>query len=80
MRDAGLEVKGMVSIFTYGFDEAKDAFANAKVKLQALTNYSVLIDQALRDEYITEKDLGPLNEWRKAPSTWNRPLTETSTS
>jgi len=64
-------VKGMVSIFTYGFDEAKNAFANAKVKLHALTNYSVLIDQALRDGYITEKDLVPLNAWRKDPANWN---------
>ena len=70
LRDAGLEVKGMVSIFTYGFDEANKAFAAAKVKLHALTNYSVLIDQALRDEYITEKDLAPLNEWRKDPANW----------
>ena len=70
LREAGCEVKGMVSIFTYGFDEATKAFAKAKVHLHSLTNYSVLIDQALRDEYITEKDLLPLNEWRKDPAGW----------
>ena len=70
LREAGCEVKGMVSIFTYGFDEATKAFANAKVHLHSLTNYSVLIDQALQDEYITEKDLLPLNEWRKDPANW----------
>lgn len=70
LREAGCDVKGMVSIFTYGFDEATKAFANAKVHLHSLTNYSVLIDQALQDEYITEKDLLPLNEWRKDPANW----------
>ena len=74
LRDAGLEVKGMVSIFTYGFDTATRSFAEAKVNLQALTNYSVLLDQALRSDYITEKDLGPLNEWRKDPANWNAGL------
>jgi orotate phosphoribosyltransferase len=70
LRDAGLEVKGMVSIFTYGFDTATKSFAEAKVNLQALTNYSVLLDQALRSDYITEKDVASLNEWRKDPSVW----------
>lgn len=70
LRDAGLEVKGMVSIFTYGFDEAAKAFAKNKVHLHSLTNYSVLVDQALRSDYITEKDLIPLNEWRKDPAGW----------
>ncbi|MCB0771130.1 MAG: orotate phosphoribosyltransferase [Flavobacteriales bacterium] len=74
LRDAGLEVKGMVSIFTYGFDTATKSFAEAKVNLQSLTNYSVLLDQALRSDYITEKDLGPLNEWRKDPANWNAGL------
>ncbi|MBK8227820.1 MAG: orotate phosphoribosyltransferase [Flavobacteriales bacterium] len=70
LRAEGCEVKGMVSIFTYGFDEAAKAFAKAKVHLHSLTNYSILVDQALRDEYITEKDLLPLNEWRKDPANW----------
>src|SRR5690606_35497538 len=70
LREAGCVVKGMVSIFSYGFDEATKAFAKAKVNLHALTNYSILVDQALRDEYITEMDLLPLNEWRKDPANW----------
>ncbi|MBK7553149.1 MAG: orotate phosphoribosyltransferase [Flavobacteriales bacterium] len=72
LREEGCEVKGMASIFTYGFDEARVAFDNAKVKLHSLTNYSILLDQALHSGYITEKDLLPLNEWRKDPSTWGK--------
>ncbi|WKZ67928.1 MAG: orotate phosphoribosyltransferase [Flavobacteriales bacterium] len=70
LRDAGCEVKGMVAIFSYGFDAANKAFAEAKVNLHSLTNYSILLDQALRSDYITEKDLLPLNEWRKDPANW----------
>ncbi|MEO8069388.1 MAG: orotate phosphoribosyltransferase [Flavobacteriales bacterium] len=72
LREEGCEVKGMTSIFTYGFDEARVAFDNAKVKLHSLTNYGILLDQALHSGYITEKDLLPLNEWRKDPSTWGK--------
>ncbi len=71
LRDSGLDVKGMVAIFTYGFEEAREAFANAKVNLFALTNYSILLDQALRSDYITEKDVVSLNEWRKDPAGWD---------
>lgn len=71
LRDSGLDVKGMVAIFTYGFEEARAAFANAKVNLFALTNYSILLDQALRSDYITEKDVVSLNEWRKDPAGWD---------
>lgn len=74
LRAEGCEVKGMVAIFTYGFDEATKAFNKAKVKLQPLTNYSVLLDQALRSDYITENDMRSLNEWRKDPANWNSPV------
>ena len=77
LREAGLEVKGMASVFTYGFDEARKAFEAEKVKLFSLTNYSILLDQALRSDYINEKDLPALNEWRKDPAGWNRPVQET---
>ncbi len=70
LREAGCEVKGMVAIFTYGFDTARKAFDEARVGLHTLTNYSILLDQALRSDYITEKDLLPLNEWRKDPANW----------
>jgi orotate phosphoribosyltransferase len=72
LRDAGCEVKGMVSIFTYGFDESVKSFETEKVKLHSLTNYQVLLDQAMHDGYITEKDLLNLNEWRKDPSNWGK--------
>ena len=72
LRDAGCEVKGMVSIFTYGFEEARLAFEHARVKLVSLTDYPILLEQALHSNYITEKDVLSLNEWRKDPANWNQ--------
>jgi orotate phosphoribosyltransferase len=72
LREAGCEVKGMVSIFSYGFDEARNAFEEARVKLVSLTDYPILLDQALHSSYITEKDVASLNEWRKDPANWNQ--------
>ncbi len=71
LREADIEVKGMVSIFTYGLKEATEAFGKAKVRLHALTNYNVLLQQAIADGYIGEKDLAPLKKWREDPANWS---------
>src|SRR3984885_10650693 len=47
LRDAGIEVVGMVSIFNYGFDKAVAAFADAGVSYRSLTNYNTLIELAI---------------------------------
>nr|MBC8146473.1 orotate phosphoribosyltransferase [Bacteroidota bacterium] len=47
LEEAGCKVKGMVAIFTYGFDTAEDNFKKAKCKLFTLSNYETLIKQAL---------------------------------
>ena len=72
LREAGLDVKGMVAIFTYGFEQAEQAFKAAKCPLLTLTDYETLTQQALKSEYITEKDLASLREWRESPSTWKQ--------
>ncbi|MBP9161336.1 MAG: orotate phosphoribosyltransferase [Flavobacteriales bacterium] len=70
LREAGCEVKGMVSIFTYRLQVASDAFAEAKVRLHALTDYHMLLREALASEYITEKELASLQQWREDPANW----------
>ena len=47
LKQAGLDVIGMVSIFTYGFPVAEEAFKKAGIAYKSLTNYPVLIDLAL---------------------------------
>lgn len=70
IRNYGCEVVGMVASYTYGFDVAEKAFADAKIKLVTLTNYEAVVAEALRIGYIKESDVELLNEWRKSPSQW----------
>jgi orotate phosphoribosyltransferase len=71
LRGVGCEVKGMAAIFTYGFKVAKDNFKKAKCKLITLSNYEILIKQALQSRYITDKDLQSLKKWSENPAEWN---------
>ncbi|MEO6884647.1 MAG: orotate phosphoribosyltransferase [Bacteroidia bacterium] len=70
LRNEKCEVKGMAAIFTYSFDVATENFKKTKCKLRTLTNYEILIEQALQSNFITEKDLKSLKEWRANPETW----------
>jgi len=72
LRDAGAEVLGMVAIFTYGFDVARNSFDEAAVRLVTLSNYNALIDEATATGYIKESDREVLKEWRQSPSTWKQ--------
>lgn len=71
LKDAGFEVLGMVAIFTYGFDLAKQNFENAEVKLVCLSDYSAMLPQALANDYIDDNTLASLVEWRKDPGSWS---------
>ena len=71
LKNAGVEVVGMVSIFNYGFDVAVDAFADAGVSFRSLTNYGALIELAIEKGIVTEAEQNTLLSWRKSPSTWN---------
>ncbi|MCH4551475.1 MULTISPECIES: orotate phosphoribosyltransferase [Aestuariibaculum] len=71
LRDAGINVKGMIAIFTYGFNVATENFEKENVFLQTLGSYEVLLEQALETNYISEKDLATLSVWNSNPSEWN---------
>jgi len=72
LKAEGCKVIGMTSIFNYGFDQAKDAFKKAKVKLVSLTNYDCLIQQAVNSNYIHDNDLVTLKKWREDPANWKK--------
>jgi orotate phosphoribosyltransferase len=71
LRDAGIEVVGMVSIFNYGFDKAVDAFADAGVSYRSLTNYNTLIELAIEKGIVTKEQQNTLLNWRRDPANWN---------
>ncbi|KGO88947.1 orotate phosphoribosyltransferase [Flavobacterium suncheonense] len=71
LREAGAVVKGMVAIFTYGFDVAEENCREANLEVFTLGNYDTLLEEAVARQYITEEEHETLKEWRKSPSTWN---------
>lgn len=72
LREKGCVVKGLVAIFSYGFDVAKQNFKAADCPFSTLCDYDILMDQALKGNYIAEKDLGALKKWRDAPDMWGQ--------
>ncbi len=72
LREAGLEVKGLVSIFTYDFEIAQNNFAAANCPYETLTNYQSLIEKAVALDYVSEKDMESLENWRKNPAEWGK--------
>ena len=72
LRNAGLEVVGMVSIFNYGFDIADEAFKKAGVLFISLTNYASLIELAVEKGDVDANTQDMLMEWRNSPSTWKQ--------
>jgi orotate phosphoribosyltransferase len=72
LKDAGLNVVGMLSIFTYGFPVAIQSFQDAGIELASLSNYETLIRIALQMGLITGKQTQSLESWRKDPENWRR--------
>ena len=67
---AGLEVAGMVSIFTYGFPQAEEAFAQRQLPYVSLTNYDTLIALALEKQVVSRDLENTLLNWRQDPAHW----------
>lgn len=72
LKEVGAEVKGMLAIFSYGFDTAEENFEQAQVQLNTLSNYDHLINQASSTNYIKEEQSQTLLQWRKAPQQWKQ--------
>jgi orotate phosphoribosyltransferase len=70
LRDRGVNVKGMVAIFSYGFDVARENFNRASVPLAVLTDYETLMKQALKSGHVSENQIELLRSWRDNPSEW----------
>ncbi|MEM7574470.1 MAG: orotate phosphoribosyltransferase [Bacteroidota bacterium] len=68
---AGGVVAGVGAIFTYEFDRAAHAFEEAGINYATLSQYSVLIEQAKSQGYITEEQAITLQNWRRDPAAWS---------
>lgn len=70
LQEENIKVKGMVAIFSYGFEFATKNFKDANVELTTLSDYNNLLQQAIETNYIAETELETLENWRKNPSEW----------
>jgi orotate phosphoribosyltransferase len=70
LKNEGLEVIGMVSIFTYGFPVATEAFSKASITYYSLTDYSTLIELAVQKGVVSQGQLEMLLQWRDDPANW----------
>lgn len=68
LREAGAEVLGIVSIFTYGMKKGLTRLAEAKVKNVSLTNFDVIAEVAAEEKYIKPEDIERLKAFRDDPS------------
>ena len=68
LREAGAEVLGIVSIFTYGMQKGLDRLAAANLKNVSLTNFDVIAKVAAETGYIKEEDVSRLIAFRNNPS------------
>lgn len=72
IKSSGLDVIGMVSIFSYGFEAATIACDQAGIPVLSLTNYPVLVDLAIERGIIKAEDQKTLLNWRENPSEWGK--------
>ena len=68
LREAGAEVLGIVSIFTYGMKKGLERLAAAKVRNVSLTNFDVIVQVAAEQKYIKPEDVARLLQFRNDPS------------
>lgn len=71
LREKGCNVVGMVAIFTYGFETARQNFIQHNCPLYTLSDYDSMVEVAVKKEYINPEDINSLKSWREDPANWN---------
>ncbi len=72
LMEAKVTIKGLLAIFTYGFDVSEENFKKANVDLYTLSNYDFLIETALKTNYINSSEAETLKTWRQDPENWKK--------
>ncbi|HKK09190.1 MAG TPA: orotate phosphoribosyltransferase [Bacteroidales bacterium] len=72
LRNSEVTVLGMISIFDYGFDVARQNFDDKSCSLYSLSDYEALLEVALQENYIQKDESESLTSWRKNPENWGR--------
>lgn len=72
VREAGAEVLAVLAIFTYQFKQAAEAFEAEGIKLETLSNYSALIEEAVQQGKVAASDVAALQAWREDPQSFGK--------
>jgi orotate phosphoribosyltransferase len=75
LREQGHEVLGLAAVFSYGFAQAAANFKEESCDYVILSDYTALINCALRNHYVDESQMSSLNAWRSNPASW-KPMVE----
>ncbi|MDL2227359.1 orotate phosphoribosyltransferase [Odoribacter sp. OttesenSCG-928-L07] len=70
LKDAEMDVLGMLAIYTYNLPKAINSFAEKNCELITLTDYDTTVNTALQINYIKKEELDTLIEWKKDPAAW----------
>lgn len=72
LKEQGGDVRATLAIFSYEFDQARQAFEEAQCPLETLSNYSTLLEEAQKSNYIEKNELESLLAWREDPKAWSK--------
>lgn len=72
LREAGADVLGVISIFTYGMQKGIDRLADANVENHSLTNFNTLVEVAAEEGYIKEEQVPMLLRFISSPADWQK--------
>ena len=72
LREAGAQIEGLCSVFSYGFDIAKELFEKEGIPIRSLSNYNALLEVALSQHMIQTEDMEVLQTWRENPAIWGQ--------
>jgi orotate phosphoribosyltransferase len=71
LREAGVEVIGLVSIFNYGFHDTHEKFKSAQCSYVSLCDFNTLAEEAVASNYIHSGEQAKIAEWSKNPQVWS---------
>ncbi|WML43645.1 orotate phosphoribosyltransferase [Neobacillus sp. PS3-40] len=71
LREAGCDVLGAVSIFTYGLEKGKQMLQSENIQSESITDFATLVEVAIEKEYISKDDQENLLSWSKDPAVWS---------
>ena len=66
-----VQITGMVAIFTYLFPESAEKFGHHDFEVKTLSNYDILLEQAVNSSYLAPEQINALRDWKNNPALWS---------